>query len=145
MLHERDTQGNKRAREIREAINNDGVEDSPWDDLIGWVHENADWIKVVIDVLGWVATALAVVALFIPGLNIAVFLLIAGLVVVGTRLLLVASGDASWMDVAIDSFGLLTMGIGRVGWACCAGPAPPPGPRPVPRGCSPACARTGAS
>ncbi|KLJ00207.1 hypothetical protein ABZ114_10300 [Streptomyces albidoflavus] len=115
VLHERDTQGNKRAREIRDAINNDGVEDSPWDDLIGWVHENADWIKVVIDVLGWVATALAVVALFIPGLNIAVFLLIAGLVVVGTRLLLVASGDASWMDVAIDSFGLLTMGIGRVG------------------------------
>ncbi|MFD5181803.1 hypothetical protein ACFWMQ_04030 [Streptomyces sp. NPDC058372] len=115
VLSDRDTQGNKRAREIREAINNDGVEDSPWDDLIGWVHENADWIKVVIDVIGWVATILAVVALFIPGLNIAVLLLIAGIVVVGTRLLLVASGDASWMDVAIDSFGLLTMGVGRVG------------------------------
>ncbi|AVH55829.1 MULTISPECIES: DUF308 domain-containing protein [Streptomyces] len=111
---DRDSRARHHAKQIRDQLD-DVIEDSWWDDIKGWVHENADWIKVVIDVLGWIATIVGVIAMFIPGLNIAVFLLIAGLIVVGTRLLLVASGDASWMDVAMDSVGLLTMGMGRLG------------------------------
>lgn len=111
---DRDDRARHHAKKIRDQLD-DVIEDSWWDDIKGWVHENADWIKVVIDVLGWIATIVGVIAMFIPGLNIAVFLLVAGLIVVGTRLLLVASGDASWMDVAMDSIGLLTMGMGRVG------------------------------
>ncbi|MFD3925944.1 putative T7SS-secreted protein [Streptomyces sp. NPDC058614] len=111
---DRDDRARHHAKKIRDQLD-DIIEDSWWDDVKGWVHENADWIKVVIDVLGWIATVVGVIAMFIPGLNIAVFLLVAGLIVVGTRLLLVASGDASWMDVAMDSIGLLTMGMGRLG------------------------------
>ncbi|MFE6481920.1 putative T7SS-secreted protein [Streptomyces sp. NPDC057757] len=111
---DRDDRARHHTKKIRDQLD-DVIEDSWWDDVKGWVHENADWIKVVIDVLGWIATIVGVIAMFIPGLNIAVFLLVAGLLVVGTRMLLVASGDASWMDVAMDSIGLLTMGMGRLG------------------------------
>ncbi|MGP3951663.1 putative T7SS-secreted protein [Streptomyces sp. 7N604] len=117
---DRDERARHHAGKIRDQLD-DVIEDSWWDDVKGWVHENADWIKVVIDVLGWVATIVGVIAMFIPGLNIAVFLLVAGLIVFGTRLLLVASGDASWMDVAMDSIGLVTMGMGRLGVAMLKG------------------------
>ncbi|MEU8348525.1 MULTISPECIES: DUF308 domain-containing protein [unclassified Streptomyces] len=117
---DRDERARHHASKIRDQLD-DVIEDSWWDNVKGWVHENADWIKVVIDVLGWIATFVGVIAIFIPGLNVAVFLLVAGLLVVGTRLLLVASGDASWMDVAMDSVGLLTMGAGRLGVAMLKG------------------------
>ncbi|WP_434594711.1 putative T7SS-secreted protein [Streptomyces sp. A5-4] len=116
----RDSRAKHHAGKIRDQLD-DVIEDSTWDNIKGWVHDNADWIKVVIDVLGWIATAVGIIAMFIPGLNIAVFLLVAGLIVVGTRAMLVASGDASWMDVAMDSVGLLTMGAGRLGVAMLKG------------------------
>ncbi|MDQ0776581.1 hypothetical protein QF026_005047 [Streptomyces aurantiacus] len=111
---DRDERARHYAKKIRDQLD-DVIEDSWWDNVKGWVHENADWIKVVIDVLGWIATIVGVIAMFVPGLNIAVFLVVAGLLVLGTRVLLVASGDASWMDVAMDSIGLVTMGMGRLG------------------------------
>lgn len=120
VTHSRDDRGKHFGDRIRDEIS-DVIEDSTWDDIKGWVHENADWIKVVIDVLGWVATIAGIVAMFIPGLNIAIALVVAGALIFGTRLLLVASGDATWMDVAFDAFGLLTMGVGRAGIAMLRG------------------------
>ncbi|WAU79084.1 hypothetical protein O1Q96_04540 [Streptomyces sp. Qhu-G9] len=117
---DRDERARHYAKKISDQLD-DVIEDSWWDNVKGWVHENADWIKVVIDVLGWIATIVGVIAMFIPGLNIAVFLVVAGLLVLGTRMLLVASGDASWMDVAMDSIGLVTMGMGRLGVALLKG------------------------
>ncbi|MGA6218748.1 putative T7SS-secreted protein [Streptomyces umbrinus] len=117
---DRDERARHYAKKIRDQLD-DVIEDSWWDNVKGWVHENADWIKVVIDVLGWIATIVGIVAMFVPGLNIAVFLVVAGLLVLGTRVLLVASGDASWMDVAMDSIGLVTMGMGRLGVALLKG------------------------
>ncbi|MBW5422624.1 hypothetical protein GKQ77_13805 [Streptomyces sp. BG9H] len=97
-------------RNILEAID-DAVEDSTWDDLVGWAKEHADGFKLFLDVLSWVGTALAIAAIFVPGLNLLVIGL--GVAVVLGRMLLVAAGKATWMDVAFDAFGLLTMGLGR--------------------------------
>ncbi|CAM5694357.1 hypothetical protein SALBM135S_04896 [Streptomyces alboniger] len=97
-------------RNIMDAID-DAVEDSTWDDLVGWAKEHADGFKLFLDILSWVGTALAIAAIFVPGLNLLVIGI--GVAVVLGRMLLVAAGKATWMDVAFDAFGLLTMGIGR--------------------------------
>lgn len=95
---------------ILDAID-DAVEDSPWDDLVSWAKEHAEGFKLFLDVLSWIGTALAIAALFVPGLT---FLVIGiGLLVVAGRVVLVKAGKATWMDVAFDAFGLLTMGLGR--------------------------------
>ncbi|WP_425874864.1 hypothetical protein [Streptomyces sp. DT193] len=110
---ERDTRANHHAGKIKDGID-DIIEDSWWDDVKGWAHDNADLIKAFIDVLGWVATAAGFLALLIPGLN----LLVLGIAIltVGLRLLLVASGDATWTDVIFDVVGALLV-VGGLGAA----------------------------
>lgn len=95
----------------RKAIDDD-VADSPWDNVKDWYDANAGWIKSVTKVLSYVAAALAVVALFIPGLNVAVFLLTAGVLL--SQGILAASGNGSWADVGLSVFALATMGVGRL-------------------------------
>ncbi|MEU1145705.1 hypothetical protein ACFYO9_22165 [Streptomyces sp. NPDC005863] len=110
---DRDTRADHYTSEIRDEID-DVIEDSWWDDVKGWAHDNADLIKAFIDVLGWIATAAGFLALAIPGLN----LLVLGIAVVtiGLRLLLVASGDATWTDVIFDVVGGLLV-VGGLGAA----------------------------
>jgi hypothetical protein len=110
---DRSTRANHYADKIRDEIE-DVIEDSTWDDLKGWVHDNADLIKAFIDVLGWIATIAGFVALAIPGLNMLV-LGIAGLTIL-LRLALVASGDATWTDVIFDVVGGLLV-VGGLGAA----------------------------
>ncbi|MFG2806929.1 hypothetical protein ACLQ2D_22415 [Streptomyces sp. DT199] len=109
---DRDERARHHAGKIRDQLD-DAIEDSLWDDLKGWIHDNIDTIKVVLDALGWAATIIGVVALFIPGLNVLALAL--GGIILGTRAFLAAAGEASWMEVAMDSIGLLTMGAGRAG------------------------------
>ncbi|KRV50884.1 hypothetical protein AQ490_13100 [Wenjunlia vitaminophila] len=116
----RDKKEDEIAGKIRKSIDDD-VEDSWWDNVKDFVDKYADVIKIVIDVISWVATAVAIIAMFVPGLNVVMFLLIAGLIVVAGRSLLAATGNASWMEVAVDTFGLLTMGVGRAGMAALKG------------------------
>uniref|UniRef100_UPI0035136FCD hypothetical protein n=1 Tax=Streptomyces calvus TaxID=67282 RepID=UPI0035136FCD len=113
IMEKRDDHASNHAGKIRNEIN-DVIEDSWWDDVKGWVHDNADLIKAFIDVLGWVATFAGFLALAIPGLN----LLVLGIAVltIGLRLLLVASGDASWTDVIFDVVGGLLV-VGGLGAA----------------------------
>ncbi|MEV0599481.1 hypothetical protein AB0I82_09300 [Streptomyces sp. NPDC050315] len=104
--------GNKIAGEIEDALDDD-IEDSLWDDAVGWVAEHAEGFKLFLDILGWIGTALAIVAMFIPGVNLLVIAGLAiGLAVVAGRMMLVAAGKASWMDVAFDCIGLVTFAAG---------------------------------
>lgn len=103
--------GRRRADRIREAIDDD-VADSPWDNIKDWYDANAGWIKTVTKVLSYVAAALAVVALFIPGLNLIVIGL--ALTVLASQTLLAASGNGSWADVALSVFALATVGVGAL-------------------------------
>ncbi|MFF8776742.1 hypothetical protein ACF07W_05690 [Streptomyces sp. NPDC015140] len=109
----RDTRASHHAGKIRDEID-DVIEDSWWDDVKGWVHDHADGIKAFIDVLGWVATAAGFLALAIPGLNLLVLGIAA--LTIGLRLLLVASGDATWTDVIFDVVGGLLV-VGGLGAA----------------------------
>lgn len=115
---DRDSRARHHAGKINDEID-DVIEDSWWDNVKGWFHDNADWIKTVLDGLGWIATIAGIVAIWIPGLNLLVLGI--ALLTILTRAMLVASGDASWTDLAFDVGGLLLMGIGRGGIAALKG------------------------
>lgn len=106
---DRDDRAGHWAGKIRDELD-DVIEDSWWDDVKGWIHDNVDKIKWVLDALGWAAMILGFVALFIPGLN----LLVIGISVfiLASRLVMYAAGEASLAEVIMDSVGLLTMGVG---------------------------------
>lgn len=110
---DRDSRAGHHAGKIRDEIE-DVIEDSWWDDVKGWVHDHADGIKAFMDVLGWVATFAGFLALAIPGLNLLVLGIAA--LTIGLRLLLVASGDATWTDVIFDVVGGLLV-VGGLGAA----------------------------
>ncbi|MFH8487885.1 putative T7SS-secreted protein [Streptomyces longisporoflavus] len=106
---DRDDRASHHAGLIRDQLD-DVIEDSWWDDTKGWIHENVEAIKLVLDVLGWVATIAGILALFIPGLNVLVVVL--SFVVVAARLVMYAAGEASLAEVLVDCIGLATMGVG---------------------------------
>ncbi|MEU1875106.1 hypothetical protein RKD37_004182 [Streptomyces ambofaciens] len=113
VTNNRDTRADHHAGKIRDEID-DVIEDSWWDDVKGWVHDHANGIKAFIDALGWVATVAGFLALAIPGLNLLVLGIAA--LTIGLRLLLVASGDATWTDVIFDVVGGLLV-VGGLGAA----------------------------
>ncbi|MGH4032442.1 putative T7SS-secreted protein [Actinomycetota bacterium Odt1-20B] len=106
---ERDDRARHHAGKIRDQLD-DVIEDSWWDNVKGWIHENVEAIKLVLDVLGWVATIAGILALFIPGLNLLVIAL--SVAVALTRLVMFAAGEASLAEVLVDCIGLVTMGVG---------------------------------
>lgn len=107
-------QGQKAVQRIDEATDDD-VEDSLWDDIDAWLDEHADTIKLFIEAFGWIATIIAVVAIFSTPAGWLVALgwglAIAGLLGNSAMAL---SGNGSWGSVALSSLSLLTMGTGTV-------------------------------
>jgi hypothetical protein len=111
---------NDRASHYAGVINSaidDGVKDSWWDQFKDFVSQYAWLIKDICTALEVVATILAVVALFIPGVNIIAALLWIGFGLTAAallgRVMLAATGNGSWFDVAMDAFALLTFGVGK--------------------------------
>ncbi len=108
----RDEQGSYYASKINGAAN-DALRDSRWDKFKSWVSDNAGWLKTLAKVLGDIVAVLALVCLLIPGVDlllIAAIALTAMLLVVHT--MLAATGNGSWLDVAIDIIGIATLGYG---------------------------------
>ncbi|MFE6522422.1 hypothetical protein [Streptomyces sp. NPDC057794] len=88
-------------REIKDIIR-----DSWWEDAV-------PTIKIVIDALSWAATIIGLVALLITPVGwVAMLATIATALVMAGHVLLAVTGDGSWMDVAMDAFSLVTMGMG---------------------------------
>ncbi len=127
----RDNSGSYHASLINNACN-DGMRDhhSIWGSLTGgmsgawhWAEGAANWVadhwvsilKDLCTILEAIATILAIIALFIPGLNIIVILgIAAAALALAGRIALAATGHGSLLDVALDAFALLTFGAGRV-------------------------------
>ncbi|GLY18058.1 hypothetical protein LWF15_27120 [Kineosporia rhizophila] len=129
---QREDAGRRAADRVREAIDNDGLEDSWWDEVsnwagrnwnsfMDWVHEHAEQIDGIADVLGKISSVLAVIGTVlacIPVVNAlapAFFAVGAGLTVIslGLHLMTAMSGDGSWVAVGLDVVGLATFGVGR--------------------------------
>ncbi len=107
----------RRGREIGDLIDDatdDDVKDGRWDRFKHWVDRNRGWIKQAVKGLGYLATAVAVVAIFIPGVNlIAAAAIGLTFLVAAGHSVLAASGNGSWFDVGLDVFALVTFGAGR--------------------------------
>jgi len=106
--------GDAVAKKISDA-SHDKLKNHRFDGLRKWVHDHADLLKQIANVLTWIATALVVVALFATGigelLTVLAIVATAGALLIHTAL--AANGDGSWTDVAIDVVCLLTMGAGK--------------------------------
>jgi hypothetical protein len=116
LLDEVNRVGDDVARKI-EAASNDKLEDSWWDrNVRSFIHEHADFLKFVADVLSWVATALVIAVLLLSNpagwIALAALAFTAGAMLIHTAL--AANGDGSWADVAMDAFALATFGVGKL-------------------------------
>ncbi|MEU0576171.1 putative T7SS-secreted protein [Streptomyces griseoincarnatus] len=112
----RDDRAAHYAGKIRDEID-DIIEDSFWDDIKGWIHDNIDKIKWVLDALGWAASVLGTFApflAFIPiiGPFIGAFALGLSIFIAASRLVLFFAGEASLTEVLMDCVGLVAFAAG---------------------------------
>lgn len=121
----RDTQQSIYAAKINSAIH-DGLKDSwfesfenwvdgAWDDFTHWVAENAGIIRDICEVLEVIATILAIVAIFVSGgtLLLLIGAILTAIALVG-RIMLLASGKGSWLDVIMDVVALASFGTSEL-------------------------------
>lgn len=115
-VHDLDGVAQRTADAIKDASDDD-VKDGFWDKVKGFVSDHAGFIKAVCDIIGKITTVIAVIALVLALTIGAPFaLLLAGAILTAIALAghtaLWAAGEGSWVDVALDVFGLATFGIG---------------------------------
>lgn len=100
-----------------ENIGNSGdLNDSAWDNIVQWVQENKELIDLIVDIVGYIATAVMIVALFIPGLNVIVGIIatIATIVTLANVALQVAAGTMGPLEAVLNvGLALLTFVGGR--------------------------------
>jgi hypothetical protein len=102
------------SRAIRDAADDD-LKDGFWDGVKDWVHRHAAVLTFIADICSWVVTVVAVIALFCTPVGWVIALaIVAGVAALALHSALAWSGDGSWVDVAFDAIGLLTLGAGKV-------------------------------
>ncbi len=110
------------AHQINDAAD-DKLKNHRFDGFRQWVHEHAEMLKFIADVLTFIATIVIVAVLLLS--NPAGWLvLVAMSLTLGAMLIhttLAAQGDGSWVDVGLDAFALLTMGGGAMAGALAKG------------------------
>ena len=118
VISDRDSRAQHYAENIDKDIS-DIIKDSKWENFKDWVHEHADTIKTVVEILSWAATIIGVIALlftpvgWLATLITVTTLSLTALVGVG-HTMLALSGDGNWTDVAMDVFALATLGFGSI-------------------------------
>ena len=112
----RDQKAGDTKNKIEDAIH-DGVKDSWWDKFKSFIGHYAWLIQDICEGLEILATILAIVCLFIPGLDILDALLMvafaATLLAAIGRGVLAATGNGSWLDFALDVLALVTFGASK--------------------------------
>jgi hypothetical protein len=120
----RDIQGDYYASKITQASNDSLTDHDGWfSDVVGFLENPLgylddairDWawlLKDVCTVLEVVAAVLAVIALFATGAGFLIAAFALTFAALLGRTVLAATGNGSWIDVAWDSFALLTLGLG---------------------------------
>ncbi|MGH3278967.1 MAG: hypothetical protein ACRDNW_07505 [Trebonia sp.] len=107
----RDDRANYWAGKIKSA-SDDGLKDSWWDSFKDFIGKWAWLIKDICTVLEVVGAILAIIALFATGVGwlLMVAFIVTAVALLG-RTLLAATGNGSWLDVALDAVALLTLGL----------------------------------
>lgn len=116
IVSDRNDRADHYAKKIREEID-DIIEDSFWDDVKGWIHDNIETIKWVLDALGWAASILGTLApflAFIPiiGPFIGAIALGISIFIAASRFVLFLAGEASMTEVLMDCVGLVAFATG---------------------------------
>ncbi|MDG9691028.1 putative T7SS-secreted protein [Streptomyces mutabilis] len=118
VISDRNSSAQLYAKNIGEDIS-DIIKDSDWENFKDWVHEHADTIKSIVEILSYAATLIGAIALLCTPVGwVATAIMVATIsltsLVLAGHTLLALSGDGSWADVAMDVFALATLGFGSV-------------------------------
>lgn len=95
------------------SASHDSLKNHRFDGIRTWLHDHAALLKIIADVLTFIATAI-VIAIVVFGTGGLALALLATAVALMIHTVLAAQGDGSWVDVAIDAFALLTLGTGKL-------------------------------
>lgn len=95
---------------IRLVESSGDLNDGFWDNVVQFVKEHKDTIDLIVNIVGWVATAVMIVALFIPGLNVIVGIVatIAAVVMAANAALQFAAGTMGPVE-ALMNIGLAAL------------------------------------
>ncbi|MDF9815324.1 hypothetical protein [Streptomyces sp. SPB162] len=108
-----------------EELLDDSLEDSYWSWASNLLERNAAWINEALEIIGWIATVVAIAAVLIAcaptapaWLALAASWAIAGAeaATYGTALVhtaLAATGNGTWADVGLDIVAILTLRMGK--------------------------------
>ncbi|MBS2531896.1 hypothetical protein KGQ20_03830 [Catenulispora sp. NF23] len=109
-----DAEAARHEKNIKAASQHDGLKDSRWDRLKAATHSGfGRLLSDCCNGLGWIATGLAIAALFFPGVDLLVIgaFAVTALSAVGHGVL-ASTGAGSLFDVGMDTVGLLSFGVG---------------------------------
>lgn len=103
-IAQRDRAANTAVAAVEDVENSGDLNDSGWDNIVQWVQENKEIIDLIVDIVGYIATAVMIVALFIPGLNVIVGIvaLIATIVTLANVALQVAAGTMGPVEAIMN-------------------------------------------
>jgi hypothetical protein len=107
-----DAAAERAATKIKENWGDDGLKHSGWE---AFVHGFNKFLKGLVEILGYIGMALAVLAILLPGVGaLALAGLIVGVVSLVASIVLAAQGEASWMGVILGVVGVAAAGVGMV-------------------------------
>lgn len=104
--------GDRAAEAISGVIGSDGLNDSRWDNFMGWVSDNAGFLTNLKNVLGAITAVIGIISIFCPLLAPLAFAF--GAMTALVSFSLAAAGEGSWLDFGLDMVGVLTFGVGAV-------------------------------
>ena len=116
VIERRDTAANTAAAAISEVENSGDINDDFWDDVDQFLTDNP-WIDTVINIASIVAAVLAVVAMFIPGLNLLVLVvsIAVAAAVVANAWAKAGTGRISLAEAIVTTaLAVIPFGIGKV-------------------------------
>ncbi|WP_423922289.1 hypothetical protein ACPEEZ_02465 [Frigoribacterium sp. 2-23] len=90
----------------------DGLNDTAFDDFQGWMEDNDGWITVLLDIVNIAAMLLALVALFVPGLNVIMIGIM--IAVAAAQAARWAAGTGSAVDFGMSLVSVFSFGTGAM-------------------------------
>ena len=109
----RDIAAHNAAQAIGTAGSASGLNDSGWDQWVQFWEDHGKFIDSVLNVLSYVGAILAVIACFVPGLNVLVWIIAAAIVL--NALFQMSAGTKSVVQGVVEiAFAVIPFGAGKV-------------------------------